>query len=271
MVLRRMWGEWKAESVTERRSRVQSESLKLPPKSNCGKEKSISGYPRISISPATLNKVRHAATEKAMLYLVNINGSCCVWHTGGERALRGFGIKINKHKGHTWYADEQGRALWALWVWQCHWASNDPARRLPRAPFKDVIRGAAGAGGGSLWNAQIRLKLENCHRKIHLGSFDKTTRQEVQGKRGRTGGRGRAILPASAHVWSCWAEWGDRGAWAAQDLWHLLRGSLNSSRDGRGRVTAKRRKSHQIYLNAHKSCKQLHTHTHIQIQLKRYN
>lgn len=89
--------------------RVQSESLKLPPKSNCGEEKSISGYPRISISPATLNKVRHAtakatAKAKAMSSLVNINGCASLWQNGvvGKGGgKRGIEIKINKHKGHT--------------------------------------------------------------------------------------------------------------------------------------------------------------------------
>lgn len=83
---------------------VQSESLKLPPKSNCGEEKSISGYPRISISPATLNKVRHAtATAKAMSSLVNINGCSSLWQNGGVAGggKKGIEIKINKHKGHT--------------------------------------------------------------------------------------------------------------------------------------------------------------------------
>lgn len=85
----------------------------MPPKSNCGEEKSISGYPRISISPATLNKVRHAtakatlkakAKAKAMSSLVNINGCASLWQNGvvGKGGGKGgIEIKINKHKGHT--------------------------------------------------------------------------------------------------------------------------------------------------------------------------
>lgn len=42
------------------------------------------------------------------------------------------------------------------------------------------------------------MKLENCHRKIHLGSFDKTTRQEVQegewrGEKGVAGVEGSGV------------------------------------------------------------------------------
>lgn len=127
---------------------VQSESLKLPPKSNCGEEKSISGYPRISISPATLNKVRHAtatatattkakAKAKAMSSLVNINGCSSLWQNGGVAGggKKRIEIKINKHKGHTWYADKKTRhgkarqacclSGGAVGVVHCHWANND--------------------------------------------------------------------------------------------------------------------------------------------------
>lgn len=136
--------EWK-------RRTEQSESLKLPPKSNCGEEKSISGYPRISISPATLNKVeklrcaamrcdvvsdRYIEMVAASRRRENAKGGC--WKGGG-----GFGIKINKHKGHTWYADEQrccGR---------CGCGSvTGLTRRLPRAPFKDIARRGSRGGGG---------------------------------------------------------------------------------------------------------------------------